>query len=69
MVALLRLCEPSRRGNRDYWNLDNEDDLLEQLEESTSPEGDTMECLMDICIICYRIESDFLEVVRIISSY
>jgi hypothetical protein len=51
MVALLRLCGPSRRGNRVNWNLDDEDDLLEQLEESTSPEEDTMECLIDTYII------------------
>jgi hypothetical protein len=63
MVALLRLCGPSRRGNRVNWNLDDEDDLLEQLDESTSPEEDTMECRLDICIICYKIESDFLGVV------
>lgn len=63
MVALLRLCGPSRRGNRVNWNLDDEDDLLEQLEEPTSPEEDTMEGLLDICIICYKIESDFFGVV------
>ncbi|OJJ79315.1 uncharacterized protein ASPGLDRAFT_137070 [Aspergillus glaucus CBS 516.65] len=53
MVALLRLCEPSRRGNRVSWTINDEDDLLDQLEERSSPEEDTMKCPTDICIICY----------------
>ncbi|KAJ6021273.1 hypothetical protein N7540_006777 [Penicillium herquei] len=52
MVALLRLCEPSRRGNRVNWNIDEEDDLLEQPEKSPSPPDDTLKCPTDICIIC-----------------
>ena len=55
MVALLQLCEPSRRGNRVNWNIGDEDDLLEQPEESPSlpsPKEDTMKCATDICIIC-----------------
>lgn len=50
MVALLLLCEPSRRGNRVNWNIDDEDDLLDRLEES--PPSNTMKCPTDICIIC-----------------
>ena len=52
LVALLRLCEPSRRGNRVNWNIDDEDDLPEQPQEPSSPEEDTMKCPTDICIIC-----------------
>lgn len=52
MVALLRLCEPSRRGNRVNWNINDQDDLLGQPEDSPAPEEDIMECPTNICIIC-----------------
>ncbi|OJJ85810.1 uncharacterized protein ASPGLDRAFT_81462 [Aspergillus glaucus CBS 516.65] len=53
MVALLRLCEPPRRGNRVNWNFDDGDDeLLEQPEEPASSEEDTLVCPTDVCIIC-----------------
>ena len=53
MVALLRLCEPPRRGNRVNWNFDDGDDeLLEQPEEPASSEEDTLVCPPDVCIIC-----------------
>ncbi|KKZ61212.1 hypothetical protein EMCG_04167 [[Emmonsia] crescens] len=52
MVALLRLCEPNRRGNRVNRNIDDQDDLLDQPEDSPAPEEDTMKCPTDICIVC-----------------
>jgi hypothetical protein len=55
MVALLRLCEPPRRGNRVNWNLDDgNDEVLELPEEpaSSSSAEDTLLCPTDICIIC-----------------
>jgi hypothetical protein len=52
MVALLRLCEPNRRGNRVNWNIDDQDDLLDQPEDSPAPEEETMKCPTNICIIC-----------------
>ncbi len=56
MVALLRLYEPSRRGNRVDWKFDNEnDDLSDQLEDLSPPEEVNMKCLTDVCIICYGI--------------
>lgn len=51
MVTLLGLCEPSRRGNRVNWNLD-EDELPEPPEESSLPEEDSLVCPTDVCIIC-----------------
>lgn len=51
MVALLELCEPSRRGNRVNWNFDD-DELPEQPEETSFPEGDSLVCPTDVCIIC-----------------
>ena len=56
MVALLGLCEPSRRGNRVDWKFDDEiDELPDQPEETLPPEEDNMKCPTDICIICYGI--------------
>jgi hypothetical protein len=56
MVALLELCEPSRRGNRVDWKFDSEiDELSEQPQESSPPEGDSQKCPTDVCIICYGI--------------
>jgi hypothetical protein len=52
MVALLRLCEPSRRGNRVNGNIDDQDNLLDQPEDSPAPAEDTMKCPTNICIIC-----------------
>lgn len=53
MVALLRLCEPPRRGNRVNWNFDDGDDeLLEHPEEPAPSEEDTLVCPTDVCIIC-----------------
>ncbi|EGC45731.1 conserved hypothetical protein [Histoplasma capsulatum var. duboisii H88] len=51
MVALLGLCEPSRRGNRVNWDLDN-DEFPEQPEEPSLPEEDSLVCPTDVCIIC-----------------
>ncbi|CAG8128817.1 unnamed protein product [Penicillium nalgiovense] len=54
MVALLRLCEPSRRGNRVDWKFDDEDDDTSgQPEDPSAPEEDNMKCPTDVCIICY----------------
>ncbi|KAJ5778330.1 hypothetical protein N7520_001576 [Penicillium odoratum] len=53
MVALLRLSEPSRRGNRVNWNIgDEDDDLLDPPEESPPLEEDSMNCPTNICIVC-----------------
>lgn len=52
MVALLQLCEPSRRGIRVNWNIDDEDDLLDQPEGSSFHEEDSTKCPTDVCIIC-----------------
>lgn len=52
MVALLQLCEPNRRGNRVNWNIDDEYGFSERPEASPSPEGDSMKCATDVCIIC-----------------
>ncbi|KAJ5161353.1 hypothetical protein N7492_006745 [Penicillium capsulatum] len=51
MVALLELCESSRRGNRGNWDLDD-DELPEQPEEPSLPEEDSLVCPTDVCIIC-----------------
>lgn len=51
MVALLGLCEPSRRGNRVNWNL-VDDELPGPSEEPSLPEEDSLVCPTDICIIC-----------------
>ncbi|KAI2788543.1 hypothetical protein POX_e06562 [Penicillium oxalicum] len=53
MVALLGLCEPSRRGNRVDWNFDENDDPLDEPEEPSSSEETHLECPTDVCIICY----------------
>ncbi|KAI3097945.1 hypothetical protein CBS147333_9183 [Penicillium roqueforti] len=56
MVALLSLCEPSRRGNRVDWKFDDEnDDPSDQPEDPSPPEEDNMKCPTDVCIICYSI--------------
>lgn len=56
MVALLRLCEPSRRGNRVDWKFDDEPDELPDQPEEPSPRAeDNMKCPTDVCIICYGI--------------
>ncbi|KAI3287650.1 hypothetical protein DTO002I6_7616 [Penicillium roqueforti] len=56
MVALLRLCEPSRRGNRVDWKFDDvDDDISGQPEDPSAPEEDNMKCPTDVCIICYGI--------------
>ncbi|KAH8688974.1 hypothetical protein BGW36DRAFT_433745 [Talaromyces proteolyticus] len=56
MVALLRLCEPSRRGNRVDWKFDYENDEPPDQPEGPSPREEyNMKCLMDVCIICYVI--------------
>ncbi|KAJ5887370.1 hypothetical protein N7495_007411 [Penicillium taxi] len=56
MVALLGLCEPTRRGNRVDWKFDDEgDELLDLPGEPSSPEEDTLKCPTDFCIICYGI--------------
>lgn len=56
MVTLLRLCEPSKRGNRNDWKFDDEnDDPSDQLEDPSPPEEDNMKCPTDVCIICYSI--------------
>ncbi|KAJ5708139.1 hypothetical protein N7488_007940 [Penicillium malachiteum] len=54
MVVLLRLSEPSRRGNRVNWNIgDEDDDLLDPPEESPPLEEDTMNCPTNM----YRLDS------------
>ncbi|KAJ5649238.1 uncharacterized protein N7484_002961 [Penicillium longicatenatum] len=52
MVALMQLNEPSRRGNRVNWDVDDEYELLDQSEILLCLEEDTMECPTNICIIC-----------------
>lgn len=53
MVALLQLCEPSRRGNRVNWDLDKEGNRpIEQSEQLASFEEDAQQCPTDVCIIC-----------------
>ena len=52
MVVLLQLNELSRQGNWLNWNIDDEDDLLDQLEELPSLEEDVIKCPTNICIIC-----------------
>ncbi|KAE8371291.1 hypothetical protein BDV26DRAFT_286908 [Aspergillus bertholletiae] len=54
MVALLGLCEPSRRGKRVDWKFDDETDELPDQSEKPSPsEEDNLDCPIDVCIICY----------------
>lgn len=54
MVALLGLCEPSRRGKRVDWKFDDETDKLpDQSEEPSPSEEDNLDCPIDVCIICY----------------
>ncbi|QKX61612.1 uncharacterized protein TRUGW13939_08764 [Talaromyces rugulosus] len=51
MVALSKLCEPNRRGNRVNWNFDG--DESEKSEEPWIHEEETLDCPTDVCIICY----------------
>lgn len=53
MLTIPRLCEPSRRDNRVSWDLDDDDDiLLEKSEEPSPPARETIECPIDVCIVC-----------------
>ncbi|KAF7164504.1 hypothetical protein CNMCM6106_001022 [Aspergillus hiratsukae] len=56
MVALSKLCEPSRRGNRINWavNNDAEADELEREESEESPSSgeEALDCPTDVCIVC-----------------
>jgi hypothetical protein len=51
MVALSFLCELSRRGNRVNWNFDDHESV--EPEKPCVLEEETLDCLMDVCIICY----------------
>ncbi|KAH8696487.1 hypothetical protein BGW36DRAFT_360320 [Talaromyces proteolyticus] len=51
MVALSKLCEPNRRGNRVNWDFDGNES--EKSEEPLTPKEETLDCPTDVCIICY----------------
>ncbi|KAJ5473965.1 hypothetical protein N7475_003531 [Penicillium sp. IBT 31633x] len=53
MVALLLLCEPSRRGNRVNWDLDEEENIPIEQPEQLASDDDTQICPTDVCIICF----------------
>jgi hypothetical protein len=53
MVALLLLCEPSRRGNRVNWDLDEEEKMPIEQPEQLASDDDTQICPTDVCIICF----------------
>ncbi|PYH89774.1 hypothetical protein BO71DRAFT_464394 [Aspergillus ellipticus CBS 707.79] len=53
MVKLSWLCEPNRRGNRNNWDMDDDDaGKLKNPEESLPPEEESLACPADVCIIC-----------------
>ncbi|KAL4778139.1 hypothetical protein BJX76DRAFT_366673 [Aspergillus varians] len=51
MVALSQLCEPTCRGNRINWDVDDNDET-EKLEEPLPAKGESLKCPMNVCIIC-----------------
>ncbi|KAJ6045745.1 uncharacterized protein N7446_012609 [Penicillium canescens] len=53
MVALLLLCELSRRGNRVNWDLDEEANIPIEQAEQLASDDDTQICPTDVCIICF----------------
>lgn len=57
MVALWKLCEPSRRGNRINWAMsdDAEADKLEREDSEESPPSgeETPDRLTEVCIVYY----------------
>ncbi|QQK41882.1 hypothetical protein Pdw03_4736 [Penicillium digitatum] len=53
MVALLLLCEPSRRGNRVNWDFDEEVNIPIEQPEQLASDDNTQICPTDVCIICF----------------
>jgi hypothetical protein len=57
MVALWKLCEPSRRGNRINWakSDDTEADELEREDSEESPPSgeEAPDCPTEVCIVYY----------------
>lgn len=49
MIALSRLCEPTRRGNRINWDVDE----TEKSEEPSPAKRESLECPTNVCIICW----------------
>jgi hypothetical protein len=49
MVALSKLCEPNRRGNRVNWDLNDDDDETEKSEAPLDPEQESPNCPTDVC--------------------
>ncbi|EAL91115.2 conserved hypothetical protein [Aspergillus fumigatus Af293] len=56
MVALSKLCEPSRRGNQINWDVSDgakaDETEREESEESPPSEEEALDCPTDVCIIC-----------------
>lgn len=56
MVALSKLCEPSRRGNQIDWDVSDgakaDETEREESEESPPSEEEALDCPTDVCIIC-----------------
>jgi hypothetical protein len=56
MVALSKLCEPSRRGNQISWAVSDgakaDESEREELEESPPSGEEALDCPTDVCIVC-----------------
>ncbi|EAW15512.1 uncharacterized protein NFIA_048490 [Aspergillus fischeri NRRL 181] len=56
MVALSKLCEPSRRGNPINWAVSDDtkaDETEREESEESPPSGEeALDCLTDVCIVC-----------------